>query len=258
MLLSVWSLLFFLNLITASPIPAPGPQTANLVKRQTTLNAFLSVLLDYLPQVDGTIETVVGVLTSFERLVALLTGEQTTYNELGGPCKKYTVIFARGTTEPGNVGILVGPPFFEALKSLVGASEVTIQGVNNYDASIDGYLEGGDPGGSAFMAAQIEHAYDICPDTNLVVSGYSQGGQIVHNAANILPEAIGQWISSAVIFGDPDNGTAVANVPASRTDIFCNQGDDICVNGDLILAAHLTYGEDANAAAAFVVATAAA
>ncbi len=109
------------------------------------------MLLEYLPALDGTISSVVDVLTVFENLLALLTGEQTTYNELGGTCKTYTVIFARGTTEPGNVGILVGPPFFNALQSLVGTSALTIQGVNDYSASIDGYLEGGDPAGSAEM-----------------------------------------------------------------------------------------------------------
>lgn len=51
-----------------------------------------------------------------------------------------------------------------------------------------------------------------------------------------------------------DNGTAVANVPASRTETFCHQGDDICVNGDFILPQHLTYAENVAAAAAFVVA----
>ena len=76
-----------------------------------------------------------------------------TENDLtnGSGCKAITVIFARGTTEPGNVGILVGPPFFDALRSSVGTSALTIQGVNDYSASVDGYLEGGDPAGSAEM-----------------------------------------------------------------------------------------------------------
>jgi cutinase len=146
---SFWALLSLVALALASPVPNLGPK--DLVKRETALNAFLTVLLDYLPALDGTISTVVGVLTVFENLLALLTGEKTTYNELGGTCKTYTVIFARGTTEPGNVGILVGPPFFDALRSVVGASALTIQGVNDYSASIDGYLEGGDPAGSAEM-----------------------------------------------------------------------------------------------------------
>jgi cutinase len=152
MKLYVWTLFSLLGLILASPIPTPlGSRELELVERETSLNAFLTILLDYLPALDGTISAVAGILTTFEALLADLTGEQTTYNELGQACTKYTVIFARGTTEPGNVGILVGPPFFQALQSLVGSSAVTIQGVNDYSASIDGYLEGGDPTGSAEM-----------------------------------------------------------------------------------------------------------
>jgi cutinase len=146
---SFWALISLIGLTLASPVPDLA--TKDLAKRETALNAFLTVLLDYLPALDGTISSVVDVLTVFENLLALLTGEQTTYNQLGGSCTTYTIIFARGTSEPGNVGILVGPPFFDALRSLVGTSALTIQGVNDYSASIDGYLEGGDPAGSAEM-----------------------------------------------------------------------------------------------------------
>ena len=61
-----------------------------------------------------------------------------------------TVIFARGTTEPGNVGLATGPPFFDALTAMVGAKSLAIQGVD-YSASIEGFLEGGDPAGSQEM-----------------------------------------------------------------------------------------------------------
>ncbi|KAG0651405.1 Cutin hydrolase, partial [Hyphodiscus hymeniophilus] len=250
------TLFSLLGLSFASPVPSPalGNREVGLVERETPLNAFLTILLDDLPPVDGTISDVAGVLTAFENLLVDVTGEQDTYNELGQACTEYTVIFARGTTEPGNVGILVGPPFFEALESLVGSSALTIQGVNDYSASIDGYIEGGDPAGSAEMAKQIEQAYAQCPSTKLVASGYSQGGQIVHNAAALLPTAVANWISSVVIFGDPDSSKAVTGVAASKTDIICHSGDNICVNGDLVLPAHLTYAINAAAAASFVVA----
>jgi len=248
---SVWALIYLFAIALAVPVPELGPR--DLDERETALNAFLTILLDNLPALDGTISSLVGVLTVFENLLALLTGEQTTYNQLGGTCTTYTVIFARGTTEPGNVGILVGPPFFDALRSSVGTSALTIQGVNDYSASIDGYLEGGDPAGSAEMAVQIEAAYKACPNTKLVASGYSQGGQIVHNAIGLLPATIAAWISKVVIFGDPDDGQALPNVASSKVDVYCHAGDDICLNGDLILPAHLTYAINAEAAAAFVV-----
>jgi hypothetical protein len=150
MKLFFWTLFSLFSLNLASSVPTSGREL-ELEKRETPLNAFLAILLEYLPPIDGTIDAVVGILTDFENIVADLTGEQDTYNELGQPCTEYTVIFARGTSEPGNVGILVGPPFFYALEALVGTSALTIQGVNDYSASIEGYLEGGDPVGSAEM-----------------------------------------------------------------------------------------------------------
>lgn len=158
------AILSLLSLTFASPLPYesyPAPThtvTSPIVtkstiepKSLTALNAFLAVLLEYLPAIDGSINAVTGVLTVFENLLALLTGEPTTYNELSGSCKAYTVVFARGTTEPGNVGILVGPPFLEALDAAVGDANIAVQGVNNYAADVQGYLAGGDALGSADM-----------------------------------------------------------------------------------------------------------
>lgn len=50
-------------------------------------------------------------------------------------CTPLTVIFARGTSESGNVGTVAGPPFFSALRDSLGADKVTVQGVD-YPASI--------------------------------------------------------------------------------------------------------------------------
>lgn len=102
-----------------------------------------------------------------------------TENQLS-ECAAITIIFARGTVELGNVGELAGPPFFNALDALVGDSNVAVQGVD-YPATIAGYLEGGDAGGSATLASLTEQAASQCPDTQIVLSGYSQGAQLVHN-----------------------------------------------------------------------------
>jgi cutinase len=148
---SLFALPCLLGLSLASPIPTEGLNTRELVRKNTPLNTFITLLLKYLPAVDDTIANLVGILTDFETLLVDVTGDQDTYNGLGGPCTEYTLIFARGTTEPGNVGILVGPPLISAITSIVGASALTVQGVNNYAATVDGYLEGGDPAGSAEM-----------------------------------------------------------------------------------------------------------
>ena len=64
----------------------------------------------------------------FSQIEARQTGD--TQNDIinGSPCKALTVIFARGTTETGNVGTLAGPPFFQALYKNIGSSKVALQG----------------------------------------------------------------------------------------------------------------------------------
>jgi cutinase len=42
-----------------------------------------------------------------------------------------------------------------------------------------------------------------CPSTKVVMAGYSQGGQLVHNSAKLLPAATASKVAGAVIFGDP-------------------------------------------------------
>jgi cutinase len=78
-----------------------------------------------------------------------------TYNQLtdGTACRRVTVIWARGTTQTGNVGSpdSEGPTFFNALASrLGGTSQLAIQGVT-YPADIFGFLAGGDAGGATTM-----------------------------------------------------------------------------------------------------------
>jgi len=142
-------MLSFIAHSIANPLPQT-PAIGNVEIRGAKLNALVTILLDHLPKVNGAIDKVASVMTTFEKLVAFFTGEKTTYDDLSGGCKPYTVVFARGTLELGNVGILVGPPFFQALKDRFGAANIAVQGVK-YDADIDGYFEGGDPAGSIEM-----------------------------------------------------------------------------------------------------------
>ena len=51
-----------------------------------------------------------------------------TSNELAN-CAAVTIIFARGTLEPGNIGLLAGPPFFDILSAELGGGNLGVQGV---------------------------------------------------------------------------------------------------------------------------------
>ncbi|KAJ7068759.1 cutinase [Mycena amicta] len=166
-------------------------------------------------------------------------------------CADVMVVFARGTTEPAPIGIIVGPPLQTALQKALGGKTLSFQGVD-YPANIPGFLAGGDKQGSQTMADDLMSAASACPNAALVTVGYSQGGQLVHNSAKLLSSSVSQRIKAAVIFGDPDNGQAVTGVSAASTMVICHKGDNICQGGDLVLAPHLTYGQDTSSAAAFI------
>ena len=149
----------------------------------------------------------------------------TTENDLiNGVCKNLTLIFARGTTENGNIGDIVGPPFVNALVSMLGKAQVAVQGVNNYPADVQDFLAGGSVTGSQDMAALIAQAMTRCPGTKLCVSGYSQGAQVAHNAVNLISQAQTNFINSVVLFGDPDDGEAFGKVPANNVSVDCHTG----------------------------------
>jgi hypothetical protein len=48
----------------------------------------------------------------------------------GNCCASITIIYARGTTELGNIGSVAGPPMLKALRDKIGASQVLGQGVD--------------------------------------------------------------------------------------------------------------------------------
>jgi len=249
MVRSLFGVLSLSVLSLASPVPATS---GNIEERNTPLNDFLTLVLQNVPILDGTLDEVGEILSDFEADIASITGDQITYNDLTGPCMDYTVIFARGTTEPGNVGILTGPPFLTALSTTLSGKTIAIQGVNNYPASIPDYFAGGSITGTADMATSITTAAKNCPNTKIVVSGYSQGGQLVHNSIAMLPANVASSINSVVIFGDPEEGKPIPNVAASKVLIICHLTDNICTDGDIVLVSHLDYSDSALAAAIFV------
>ncbi len=102
-------------------------------------------------------------------------------------------------------------------------------------------------------AQAIQDVAAKCPSTKIVLSGYSQGGMVVHDAATSLGASVMSRVSAVVIFGDPYSKRAVDNIDASKVRVICHDGDNICENGPIILLQHLTYALDADSAADFVV-----
>ena len=135
-------------------------------------------------------------------------------NELS-ECKPVTVIFARGTIELGNVGSITGPPFFNALDAVLGEGNVGVQGVD-YPADILGYLEGGDTGGASTMAGLLNQAASQCPNTQIILSGYSQGAQVAHLAEDQISADVAAKIAAVVSDIQSQSGDEIANVLKGR------------------------------------------
>ncbi|KAK2740097.1 hypothetical protein FQN55_009046 [Onygenales sp. PD_40] len=196
---------------------------------------------------EGSSGGLLGGLGGLGGLSSLVGGGSSSQNgvEENAGCQPVTLIFARGTTELGNMGTVVGPPLAAALKKQLG-DKLTVQGVD-YPASAMGNANMGASGGPD-MAALVKKSKSQCPDSKIVLSGYSQGAMVVHNAAGDL-EA-GQ-IAGAVTFGDPLKAMPVKGLDKANFKTYCATGDPVCMNGVNGLA-HISYGKDVSEAAAFL------
>ena len=112
------------------------------------------------------------------------------------------------------------------------------------------------------MAQLVMQAMTACPDSAVVMGGYSQGGQLVHNAAAMLPPAMAAKVSSgmptllslhanislteptAVIFGDPMNGKPVAGVPGQSINFIIPSSHEpnLAAGFEQIFPCHLAPG----------------
>jgi len=170
--------------------------------------------------------------------------------KLGG-CKKVALLFARGTTEAGTMGITVGPALQRALEAKF-PGQVRAEGIR-YPADFGGAFSGGMNSAAAKGAIEMgrvaKSIMQSCPETKIVLAGYSQGAEQVHGAlAKPNLGDLGAKIAAAITYGDPMATIAAKmNVgiwgclPEDRTKVFCNKGDGVCGGAFSISAAHMSY-----------------
>lgn len=177
------------------------------------------------------------------------------------PCSDVEVVFARGTFEAPGVGA-TGQAFADALTSRLGAQTVDVYGVN-YPASLD--FEAA-TAGIADAGSRIETIAATCPDTKIVLGGYSQGaavagyttfdtvpaGLTLPAGIGPMPASIAPHVAAVVLFGTPDNWflnivdrdappVTVGALYAPKTVQLCAQGDPVCFPGGLDRSAHSSY-----------------
>jgi cutinase len=157
------------------------------------------------------------------------------------PCPDVEVTFARATTEPPGVGV-VGQQFIDALRPQVGGRSVAVYPVN-YPASDDFVpsVNAGTSDANAHVTSMIAN----CPNTKIVLGGYSQGALVIDQitiaqmpVAGFAPEDLtadqADHVSALALFGNPSDrylGAPVSTVSpwyGAKAIDLCAPGDPVC------------------------------
>ncbi|RSM49092.1 cutinase family protein [Amycolatopsis balhimycina DSM 5908] len=180
------------------------------------------------------------------------------------PCTDIDVPVARGTFEPGTLGLIVGDPVYQAIQNRLQPRSLSGYRVD-YPADL------GEPAsvqkGNTDLVNHLRSQAASCPQQRFVLVGYSQGANVVDNSIGIssdgaivggpivatIPADLAPRIAAILLFGNPIRaiGRQVTGTYQSRTKDYCASGDPICQSGGTDILAHLSYGGQANDAAAF-------
>ncbi len=175
------------------------------------------------------------------------------------PCPDVEIVFARGTTEPPGVGG-IGQAFVDSISSQLGGRSVGVYPVN-YPASND--FASSTPAGSDDMSAHVQAMAANCPNTRMVLGGYSQGAAVVDLATTYMPAGVADHVAAAAEFGgarstfadslSPGPLPSIGPLYAAKTIEMCVPNDPICFQGGRDMRAHGAYVQTGmvNQAAAF-------
>lgn len=168
-------------------------------------------------------------------------------------CPDVEVVFARGTGEAPGVGG-VGQAFIDSVRAqaaprTVGVYAVNYPAANNFGAGaafaqtvVDGVRD---------AANRVQTMSDICPNTRLVLGGYSQGAVVsgfatsdrvpesipAATAPQPLPPEVADHVAAVVLFGLPSGpflqkygapALTVGPLYAGKTVQLCAPGDSVC------------------------------
>ncbi len=155
-------------------------------------------------------------------------------------CGDAEVVFARGTNEPAGLG-RVGDSFVESLRQQSGLN-IKTYGVNYAASKLQ--LHGGD--GANDTINHVKSTVDHCPNTQIVLGGYSQGASVMDIVAgvpiggidwgNALSASLASHVTAVATFGDVAD-RAGGSLPTksallgSKAIDLCNPNDPICHAG---------------------------
>lgn len=158
-----------------------------------------------------------------------------------GDCADAEVIFARGTDEPPGLG-RVGDAFVDSLRRQAGGMNIDTYAVNYKAGKLQ--LHGGN--GADDAISHIKSTVSSCPDTKIVLGGFSQGASVIDIVAgvpmggitwgNSLPPQYADNVAAVATFGNVAGRTGGAlptqsALLGSKAIDLCNPGDPICHAG---------------------------
>jgi len=167
-------------------------------------------------------------------------------------CPASQVVFARGTGEPPGLGP-VGEAFVNQLRSRVGARSLGAYAVNypasdQWDTGIDGVRDAG---------AHIVSMAKDCPNTKMVLSGYSQGAAVMGFVtspavpAGVDPATVpkplspdlADHVSSVVLFGLPNERAMnfLGEPPVTIGPLYQPKTLELCVDNDPVCSEGLDF-----------------
>lgn len=160
------------------------------------------------------------------------------------PCPDVELVFARGTSEGPGIG-RVGQALADTLGPQLGGRTLGVYAVN-YPATYD-FLTAAD--GATDATNHIAAMAADCPDTRIVLGGYSQGAAVVDMLVGVpplgnkvgevgsaapLPGGLAGNVAAVAVFGNPatkfGNPVTGGNLGGRSIDM-CSDGDPICSRG---------------------------
>jgi cutinase len=186
-------------------------------------------------------------------------------NAADDSCPSVEVVFARGTNEAPGVGA-TGQAFVDALNARLPGKTVDVYAVNypaslNFGQAADGIVD---------ASTKIEAAAASCPNTKIVLGGYSQGAAVAgYTTTDTVPAgfalpagitgpmspAIASHVAAVVLFGTPDAWflnlvdhnappITIGQLYSPKTLQLCATGDPVCFPGGLDRSAHSSYKDN--------------
>ncbi|ORA12133.1 cutinase family protein [Mycobacterium arosiense] len=163
------------------------------------------------------------------------------------PCSDVSAVFARGTHQEPGLGN-IGQAFVDSLTSQLGGKSVDVYAVN-YPAN-DDYHNSANAGAND-ASTHVQDVIASCPNSRIVLGGYSQGSTVIDLATNELPPSAANHVAAVALFGEPTSqfssmlwgGQPLPTInPAygAKVTSLCAPDDPICSGGGNIIA-HVSY-----------------